>query len=50
MGDELKRLQEMMESDFFIGEKYDKILLETNIYKYKKLLLSKNLKEKKTCF
>ena len=25
-GDELKRLQEMMESDFFIGEKYDKIL------------------------
>lgn len=26
MGDELKRLQEMMESDFFIGEKYDKIL------------------------
>lgn len=26
IGDELKRLQEMMESDFFIGEKYDKIL------------------------
>lgn len=26
MEDELKRLQEMMESDFFIGEKYDKIL------------------------
>lgn len=26
MGDEFKRLQEMMESDFFIGEKYDKIL------------------------
>ena len=26
IGDELKRLQGMMESDFFIGEKYDKIL------------------------
>lgn len=26
IGDELKRLQEMMEFDFFIGEKYDKIL------------------------
>ena len=26
MEDELKRLQEMMESNFFIGEKYDKIL------------------------
>lgn len=26
IGDELKRLQEMMESDFFIGEKSDKIL------------------------